>query len=561
MQVIDISKMNSIKILGWLFLLLINGVLFAQPELEEQQDADFEIVKNLELFELVYKNIDLNYVDEPNSGILMKAAIDAMLKELDPYTTYIPESRIEDFKLMSTGQYGGIGAIIRQKDDRIIIIDPHEGFPAEKNGLKAGDVFLEIDGKDVTNLSTSEVSAKLKGKPGTDVIVTVERAGEKIKKTLSREEIKFSPVPYYGMLNRDIGYIKLSSFTQNAGSDVLNAFKELEGNKGMKKLVFDLRGNGGGLVIEAVKIVNMFVDKGTEIVSIKGRDESVNRTYTAQLKSTNTKIPIVVLVDGGSASASEIVSGALQDLDRAVVLGQTTFGKGLVQRPLDLKYNAKIKVTIAKYYTPSGRCIQKLDYSNRETGDQAGAISDSLLQKFKTKTGREVIDGRGIEPDVKISEKDFSILTATIVLNDIIFDYATKFQRENESIASAEEFVVTDQMYADFSTFVLEQDFEYVTESLALLEELEEQAAAEDNYDIAKAEFHALKEKMKPSKEADLKRYQSEIVPLIEDEIIGRYYYQKGRIIHGLKDDEFISSTIEILNDNPRYRNILNLEN
>lgn len=561
MQVIDISKMKSIKILGWLFLLLINGVLFAQPELEEQQDADFEIVKNLELFELVYKNIDLNYVDEPNSGILMKAAIDAMLKELDPYTTYIPESRIEDFKLMSTGQYGGIGAIIRQKDDRIIIIDPHEGFPAEKNGLKAGDVFLEIDGKDVTNLSTSEVSAKLKGKPGTDVIVTVERAGEKIKKTLSREEIKFSPVPYYGMLNRDIGYIKLSSFTQNAGSDVLNAFKELEGNKGMKKLVFDLRGNGGGLVIEAVKIVNMFVDKGTEIVSIKGRDESVNRTYTAQLKSTNTKIPIVVLVDGGSASASEIVSGALQDLDRAVVLGQTTFGKGLVQRPLDLKYNAKIKVTIAKYYTPSGRCIQKLDYSNRETGDQAGAISDSLLQKFKTKTGREVINGRGIEPDVKISEKDFSILTATIVLNDIIFDYATKFQRENESIASAEEFVVTDQMYADFSTFVLEQDFEYVTESLALLEELEEQAAAEDNYDIAKAEFDALKEKMKPSKEADLKRYQSEIVPLIEDEIIGRYYYQKGRIIHGLKDDEFISSAIEILNDNPRYRNILNLEN
>ncbi|MGB1103948.1 MAG: S41 family peptidase [Crocinitomicaceae bacterium] len=553
--------MNSIKILGWLFLLLINGVLFAQPELEEQQDADFEIVKNLELFELVYKNIDLNYVDEPNSGILMKAAIGAMLKELDPYTTYIPESRIEDFKLMSTGQYGGIGAIIRQKDDRIIIIDPHEGFPAEKNGLKAGDVFLEINGKDVTNLSTTEVSAKLKGKPGTDVIVTVERAGEKIKKTLSREEIKFSPVPYYGMLNRDIGYIKLSSFTQNAGSDVLNAFKELEGNKGMKKLVFDLRGNGGGLVIEAVKIVNMFVDKGTEIVSIKGRDESVNRTYTAQLKSTNTKIPIVVLVDGGSASASEIVSGALQDLDRAVVLGQTTFGKGLVQRPLDLKYNAKIKVTIAKYYTPSGRCIQKLDYSNRETGDQAGAISDSLLQKFKTKTGREVIDGRGIEPDVKISEKDFSILTATIVLNDIIFDYATKFQRENESIASAEEFVVTDQMYADFSTFVLEQDFEYVTESLALLEELEEQAAAEDNYDIAKAEFDALKEKMKPSKEADLKRYQYEIVPLIEDEIIGRYYYQKGRIIHGLKDDEFISSAIEILNENPRYRNILNLEN
>lgn len=553
--------MGRVKILIWFFLFLVGGAAFAQPELEEQQDADFEIVKNLELFELVYKNIDLNYVDEPNSGELIKAAIDAMLKELDPYTTYIPESRIEDFKLMSTGQYGGIGAIIRQKDDRVIIIDPHEGFPAEKNGLKAGDVFLEIDGKDVTSFSTSEVSSKLKGKPGTEVELTIERNGEKIKKTLSREEIKFSPVPYYGMLNEDVGYIKLSSFTQTAGSDVLEAYRDLEGDQGMKKLVFDLRGNGGGLVVEAVKIVNMFVDRGTDIVSIKGRDESVNRTYTAQLKPTDTKIPIVMLVDGGSASASEIVSGALQDLDRAVILGQTTFGKGLVQRPLDLKYNAKIKVTIAKYYTPSGRCIQKLDYSNREAGDRADAISDSLLQKFRTKAGREVIDGRGIDPDVKMDEKEFSILTATIVLNDLIFDFATKFQRENETIADAKSFEITDKIYADFVDYVLKQDFEYITESLALLEELEEKAAEEDNYETAKVEFEALKEKMKPSKEADLIRYKDEIIPLLEDEIIGRYYYQKGRIIHGLKNDEFISSAIEILNDNPRYKTILNLEN
>jgi carboxyl-terminal processing protease len=491
----------------------------------------------------------------------MRAAIDAMLKELDPYTTYIPESRIEDFKLMSTGQYGGIGAIIRQKDDRVMVVDPHEGFPAQKNGLKAGDVFLKIDGKDVTGLTTSEVSAKLKGKPGTTVDITVDRNGETITKSLNREEIKFSPVPYYGMLNDDVGYIKLSSFTKDAGSDVLGAFQDLERNQGMEKLVFDLRGNGGGLVVEAVKIVNMFVDKGTEIVSIRGRDESVNRTYTAQLKPTNTKIPIVMLVDGGSASASEIVSGALQDLDRAVILGQTTFGKGLVQRPLDLKYNAKIKVTIAKYYTPSGRCIQKLDYSNREMGDRPDEISDSLLHKFKTKTGREVIDGRGIEPDVKIAEKEFSILTATIVINDIIFDFATQYQRNHTEIEDAKSFEISDALYNEFVEFALEQEFEYVTESLALIEDLEEKAKEEDEFSTAAAEFAALKEKLKPSKKEDLMKYKEELKPILSDEIVGRYYYQKGRIIHGLKQDEFISTAIEILNDNARYKKVLNLEN
>lgn len=541
------------------FLFAFN--LAAQPELEEQQNADFEILKNLELFELVYKNVDLNYVDEPNPGALMKAAIDAMLYELDPYTTYIPESRIEDFKLMSTGQYGGIGAIIRQNDENVIIVDPHEGFPAQKNGLMAGDVFLEINGKSVKNLTSSEVSEKLKGKPGTEVVVKVDRAGETITKKLIREEIKFSSVPYYGMVSDDVGYIKLSSFTKTAGSDVVEAFKNLSSGQGMKKLIFDLRGNGGGLVIEAVKIVNMFVDKGTEIVSIKGRDESVNKTYSAQAKAMDADIPLVVLVDGNSASASEIVSGALQDLDRAVIVGQTSFGKGLVQRPLDLKYNAKIKVTIAKYYTPSGRCIQKLDYSNREVGDRPDKISDSLITKFKTMNGREVIDGRGVEPDVTIEEQEFSVLTGTIVLNNIIFDYATKFRRENAEIAPADEFKVTDEMYKDFTDYVLEQDFEYTTASLQMMKQLEEVAADEESYDQAKEEFEALMEKLQPSKANDLQKYKDEIVPVLEDEIVGRYYYQKGRILHGLEKDAFIKESIEILNDLARYKKVLNLEN
>lgn len=534
---------------------------FAQPDLEEQQNADFEILKNLELFELVYKNVDLNYVDEPNPGELMKAAIDAMLYELDPYTTYIPESRIEDFKLMATGQYGGIGAIIRQNEDQVIIVDPHEGFPAQKNGLKAGDIFLEIDGKDLEGLTSSQVSEKLKGKPGTDLTIKVDRNGEKISVKLTREEIKFSPVPYYGMLNEDVGYIKLTSFTKTAGADVMEAFTSLAGSQGMKKLVFDLRGNGGGLVVEAVKIVNMFVDKGTEIVSIKGRDESVNKTYTAQMKPMDTKMPLVVLVDGSSASASEIVSGALQDLDRAVIIGQTSFGKGLVQRPLDLKYNAKIKVTIAKYYTPSGRCIQKLDYTNREVGDNADEISDSLLNKFQTLNGREVIDGRGVEPDVKVDKLELSILTSTIVLRNILFDYATKFEREHPSIGKPQEFKVTDDIYNDFVAYVTAQDFEYTTVSLEMAKELEKAAQDENSYADASAEFEALMEKLKPSKEKDLEKYKSEIIPILEDEIIGRYYFQKGRIEHGLVEDEFIREAIEILNDSERYKKVLNLEN
>lgn len=552
--------MKELKNVALFCLVLIPALLFAQPDVEAEQNTDFEILKNLELFELVYKNVDLNYVDEPNPGALMKAAIDAMLYELDPYTTYIPESKIEDFKLMSTGQYGGIGAIIRQQDDHVIIIEPHEGFPAQKADLLPGDKFVEIDGKDVESLTSDQVSEKLKGKPGTEVQIKVDRNGEVISKKLVREEIKFSPVPYYGMVSDEIGYIKLGSFTQNAASDVLQGYKDLEANKGMKKLIFDLRGNGGGLVVEAVKIVNMFVDKGTEIVSIRGRDESINQTYTAQLKPTNTKIPLVVLVDENSASASEIVSGALQDLDRAVVIGKTSFGKGLVQRPLDLKYNAKIKVTIAKYYTPSGRCIQKLDYTNREVGDRANEISDSLLTRYKTKNGREVIDGRGVEPDIKIDDKQFSALTANIILKDIVFNYATEFRRKNTSIAAPGEFKISDMVYAEFSDYVLAQDFEYTTGSVELMKSLEEVAKDEESYVGAEAEFKALMEKLQPSKKSDLEKYKSEIIPLLEDEIIGRYYYQKGRIEHGLSQDEFIDEAVEILNDLSRYKEVLNLE-
>jgi carboxyl-terminal processing protease len=526
---------------------------------QNKRPSDFEIYKNLELFELVYKTIDVDYVDESDPGRLMKVAIDEMLKELDPYTVYIPESKIEDFKLMTTGQYGGIGALIQQQDGKVLISDPHEGYPAQKAGLYAGDIFIEIDGKNVEGLTSSEISEKLKGKPGSDVKVKVDRAGKIIEKTLTREEVKLSPVPFHDMVTEDIGYIKLTQFTQTAASNVLSSFRDLKG-RNMQKLILDLRGNPGGLLIEAVKIVNMFVKKGEPIVWMKGRDNRNDVSYSASLKPEDLNMPVTVLVDKNSASASEIVSGALQDLDRAVVVGETSYGKGLVQRPLDLKYNAKIKVTIAKYYTPSGRCIQKLDYSHREVGDDAEAISDSLINRFKTRNGREVIDGRGIEPDVKVDRGVYSRLTATLVFNNIIFDFATKYRAENEKIAAAKDFKVDDALYQNFVDFVLAEEFDYTTASSEVMDELKDVVEDENFMSEAEAEYKALMEKLKPSKERDLQKFKEEIMEVLEDEIVGRYYYQKGRIAHSLDKDPFILEAIKILNDSARYKDILKIQ-
>jgi carboxyl-terminal processing protease len=548
--------MKHIKIIFLIPFLWMSAVVQGQNE----KPSDFEIYKNLELFEMVYKTIDVDYVDESNPGQLMKVAIDAMLNELDPYTTYIPESMIEDFKLMTTGQYGGIGALIQQQDGKVVVSDPHEGYPAQKSGLYAGDVFIEIDGQNVEQLTSGEISDKLKGKPGSDVKVKVERNGEMITKTLTREEVKLSPVPYFDMVSENVGYIKLTQFTKTAGKDVLDAFGSLKRNKGMENLILDLRGNPGGLLIEAVKIVNMFVKKGEVIVWMKGRDNRNDVSYAASLSPADLNMPVVVLVDGNSASASEIVSGALQDFDRAVVVGQTSYGKGLVQRPLDLKYNAKIKVTIAKYYTPSGRCIQKLDYAHREAGDNAEAISDSLITKFTTRNGREVIDGRGIEPDVKIDKKNYSRLTTTLVINNIIFDFATKYRAENDSILAPKDFEVNDVIYNSFVEFTLGQDFEYSTASSEIMDKLKKAAEDENFMQEAESEYAALMEKFKPSKERDLQKFKEEIKEILEDEIVGRYYYQKGRIAHSLQKDPFILEAIKILNDSARYKDILKIQ-
>jgi carboxyl-terminal processing protease len=540
-------------------ILILIVALGLQSNAQNQSNLDFEILKNLELFEMVYKQVDMAYVDEPNPGHLMRVAIDAMLKELDPYTVYIPESQIEDLKLMTTGQYGGIGALIQQQGKHVVLTEAYENWPAAKAGLLPGDIFVEINDKSLEGLTSSEVSDLLTGKPGSELKIKVDRQGEFITKSVVREEIKMLSVPYGGMVTEDIGYVKFISFTQNSAEDVYNEFEALK-KKGMKKFILDLRGNGGGLLIEAVKIVNMFVEKGEKIVWMKGRSADDVTTWDATQKAIDPTIPMVVLVDGNSASASEIVSGALQDLDRAIILGQTSYGKGLVQRPLDLKYNAKLKITIAKYYTPSGRCIQKLDYTHRSAGESAQNINEENITKFKTKNGREVIDGRGIEPDITIPEKEYSRLTLTLVLEHIIFDFATKYRIANATIAPAKEFKLTDQEYQNFVDFVLTKTFTYSTQSSELMEKLKKTAETENYFTDVQAEFNALFEKLNPSKERDLQKFKPELTELLEDEIIGRYYYQTGRIEKSLVDDPFILEAVKILNDQPRYKTILNIK-
>ncbi|MDG1331590.1 MAG: S41 family peptidase [Crocinitomicaceae bacterium] len=521
------------------------------------QSNGFEIIKGMELMDQIYEHLEKYFVDDIKAGNLSKTAIDAMLKELDPYTVYYHESNIEDYRLLTTGQYGGVGALIRKNGDFVYVAEPYKGKPAEMSGLKAGDKILEIDGKSMENKSSSEVSTALKGPKGTTVDVKIERQGSDVKMIkVDRDEIKLPDVPYSGLLKDKVGYIKLNGFTQTASTDVKKAFKELK-EEGMESLVLDLRGNGGGLVIEAVRIVNMFVDRGQVVVSTIGRVEDENRVYKTTEDPMDLDIPLVVLMDGGSASASEIVGGSLQDLDRAVIIGSTSFGKGLVQRTYDLDYGSKVKLTIAKYYTPSGRCVQRLEYYDRGDGDRPKDIPDSLITIFKTKNGRDVIDGRGVEPDIDVEKKDFSRLTGTVFANNFVFDYATDYYYSHASITDASDFKLSDAEYAEFKKYVLEQEFTYSTASEEILKKMKEAAEEEGFYEGAEDEYDALLQKVVPSKERDLEKFKLELVELIENEIVSRYHFQRGRAEHAFNYDNDMDEAFKIFQNLKEYNTIL----
>lgn len=540
-------------------LLVASLSLMAQNASTTSSDKGFEIAKNLEIFANVYRNIHLNYVDDIDPGKTMKTAIDAMLASLDPYTNYYPESDIEDVKMQMLGQYGGIGSIIQQKDDGVYIAEPYEGLPADKAGLKAGDKILSINGESCEGKTTADVSSILRGQAGTSISIKVSRAGKEFERKLTREEIKMPNVPYYGMVKGNVGYIKLDEFTQEAGKNVREAFRSLKkGNPGMKGLILDLRGNGGGLMNEAVNIVSTFVKGGELVVKTRGKVKSKDISCFTSGDPLDLEIPVVVLIDGNSASASEIVSGSLQDLDRAVILGSRSFGKGLVQNVLPMAYNSQMKVTVSKYYIPSGRCIQALNYADRDENGRAKKVPDSLKTAFTTKNGRTVYDGFGIEPDVEVEPEYMSGLAIALVQKQLVFDYATQFYRSHESIAPAGKFEITDEIYADFEKFLSDKSYDYSTFTEKFLKELRRVAEEEKYIDALDSEIKNLEQKLKDDKAADLKKHKSEICEMLKSEILVRYYYEKGRIEGLLSSDPQVAKATELINNPQEYKKILN---
>jgi carboxyl-terminal processing protease len=539
--------------------LLLTGICFIGLfSAYKASDEYFEVSKNLDIFASVYKEINISYVDEVEPGALVKTAIDAMLKSLDPYTNFYSEAQTEDYRFQVTGEYGGIGATIRQRGDYVVIDDPYEGYPAQQADLRAGDKILEIDGKSVKGKTSDDMTKLLKGAAGTEITMKVERLGVgELVKTFKRARIKVNNVPYFGMIDKHTGYIKLTGFTPDAGKEVQDALRSLKkNNEGMNSVILDLRGNGGGLLHEAVNVVNTFIDKGELVVKTKGRDQENNRPYSTLDVATDNEIPLVVLIDNNSASASEIVSGSIQDLDRGVLIGQKSFGKGLVQSSRVLTYNTQMKLTTSKYYIPSGRCIQKLDYSHKVNG-KAEAIADSLKRNFFTRNHRPVKDGEGVTPDLKTPESKYSKITQSLLSKSIIFDFATQYRNTHPSITMTRDFELTDADFEAFKAFTNDKDYNYNTDTEEALKRFKEQAEKENYLNDLKTEFESLNEKLKGNKNNDLNKYKSEIMQVLEEEIAARYYYEKARIEASFDNDADINEALKLFSDLDKYKRIL----
>lgn len=544
------KTINYLSVVFLAFILSVNAF---------GQSKEFEISKNLDIYSTLFKQLRLNYVDPINPGELNEEAIKAMLESLDPYTVYISESQIEDYKFMTTGQYGGIGALIQQRGEYVIISEPYEGFPADKAGLMAGDKIIAIDGNPAKGKTASQISDLMKGQPESSFEITVLRPNidKELRKTIVREEIKIENVPYYGMVADDIAYVKLTNFTENAGGSVAKAYKELQSNN-PTGLILDLRDNGGGLLREAVNIMNIFVDKGQTIVKTKGKLPDKNNTYKTSRKPVDTDIPVVVLINGRSASASEIVSGAMQDLDRGVLIGQRTFGKGLVQNILPLSYNTKAKITVAKYYIPSGRCIQEIDYSEgKDDNGDYEKVPDSMIQTYQTVNGRQVYDGKGIRPDIESKPEEASRIAMTLYAKSHIFDFATKYRQEHDSILSSGQFDITDEIYDEFMSFLDGKEFEYTTKTEKALENIKKKAKSEKYWQFIESHFEDLEKDLLDHKSNDLITFQDDIRELLRTEIVSRYYYQKGTIKASLKNDKQLEKAVEVLKNQEMYDSIL----
>ena len=520
-------------------------------------DSYFEVAKNLDIFTTVYRELNNYYVDETDPGKLMKTAIDKMLKSLDPYTNYIPESEIEDFQFMTTGQYGGIGAVITKRKDYVFISEPYKGFPAQKAGLIAGDKILEIDGESAKGKTTEEVSKALKGQPNTEVKLLIERPylEEPFSVSFKRQKISIKSVPYSSYIDNGIGYIKLRSFTRDCSQDVKEALLDLKKKGDLKGLILDLRNNPGGLLNESVSIVNLFVEKGEEVVSTKGKIESWDKVYKASKSPTDLQTPMIVLINQSSASASEIVAGAIQDLDRGIVIGQRSFGKGLVQQTKKLSYNSQLKLTVAKYYIPSGRCIQALDYSNRNEDGSVGKVPDSLMTAFKTRNGRTVFDGGGINPDIEVLEEDVSNLIISLVRERLFFDYATLYKNKNLSLDSL--FVMSDDEFYAFEDFLSDKSYDYKTETEKAFESLKIKSEKEDYFKLIENQYDDLLNEFELNKKNDLNRNKEIIKEILSEEIASRYYFQEGRIRTSLKFDKDIIEAINYLKNQNLYDSVL----
>lgn len=537
---------------------VIASAIYPLAAFSAEENKSFEISKQLDVYNSLFRELDQFYVDSVSPEKILKNGIDGMMSSFDPYTNYMPESEKEDLQMITTGEYGGIGCVVGVRNDKVLVIEPYYGMPAQKAGLQPGDELVEIAGVKMNSETNVKASEYLKGQPSTEVKVVIRREGQKklITKNIIRELVTVSQVPYHGMVTDKIGYIGLYGFTDKATQEVIAAFNDLK-SRGMKKLILDLRGNPGGLLYEAVSICNIFVSKNQEIVTTKGKIHQWDQTMKTTREPLDTIIPIVVMVNSGSASSSEIVCGALQDLDRAVILGTRTYGKGLVQTTRSIPYNGVLKITTAKYYIPSGRCIQAIDYSHRNKDGSVGRIPDSLTHEFTTKAGRKVRDGGGVQPDIECKDERGSAITYYLEIGSHFFNYANKYFREHPSIPSVADFRIDDKTYSDFVEYVKSHGFTYEKESRKMLDKLKEMLKEESLDEKVKDEISSLEKKLNNDIDDDFKVFRTDIETLLSAEIVSRYYYQAGEIEQSLKYDPCFKRAIGVLDDDKLYSETL----